>query len=910
MRIVGRARELAQLESLLGAVRSGRGRSIEIAGEPGVGKTALIAELSARAGGWQVLTGRGTEFEADVPFGIFADALDDAVAALGPDRAKRLSGDRLGELATMLPSIAAPTPSLDGERHQLHYAARALLAGMADARPLLLVLDDVHWADPASLELIAHLVRRPPASTLLVLAYRTAHRPRALRGDPITLRPLTRSDADAMLTDVPASHRDELYERSGGVPLYLEAMLKGSGPSSFVQDEMDALSPAARRLAQGAAVAMEPFGPELAAAAAELDDPLHALDELLNADLVRATDTPRRFRFRHPIVRQAIYASAGAGWRLGAHARVEAVLARQGAAAARRAHHLEQCAEPGDRQATDVLAQAAAEAAPRAPAAAAHWWAAALRLLPADTPNDERLALLVPRATALGAAGELAESRDALYEALALIPQAELKGHVVAFIAMIEQLLGHHETAHALLTETLAAQPHGKPATALRIELAKGRYFAADWRGMRRYAADALATARTLEEPPLIAAAAGILALAEYHLPDVATARPLLDEAAERLDALTDDQLAGRLDAALFVGWAEQCLARWDDVHRHYERALRVASATGQGYLRIPMTIGRAIAYLWQGNLAAAAELAEDGIEIARLSGHDQWISWTLTTRCWIATLAGELERALESGREAHAIARRLPRSHWGALTACYLAEAHLEAGDHETARRMLVPELQFVERAFQTRWYEVLTRAELAAGRFSDADRHAAHAEMAACGLGLPARSSEALRARAAVLLAAGDSAGAARTARISAREAHAAGNRLDAARAQLLAGQALAAGGHDREATVELLTAQEAFTDAGASRFTDQTARELRRLGRRVARQGRRRRRPETGVAALTDREREIAELLAGGHTNRRIAAHLHLSTKTVETHLANIFGKLGVRSRAAVAATIART
>ena len=96
-------------------------------------------------------------------------------------------------------------------------------------------------------------------------------------------------------------------------------------------------------------MAAEPFAPELAAAAAELDDPLAALDELLAADLIRATDTPRRFRFRHPIVRQAIYAAAGAGWRLGAHARVEAVLARQGAAAAQRAHHLEQCAEPGDR---------------------------------------------------------------------------------------------------------------------------------------------------------------------------------------------------------------------------------------------------------------------------------------------------------------------------------------------------------------------------------------------------------------------------------------------------------------------------------------------------------------------------------------------------------------------------------
>src|SRR4029077_3486381 len=134
-----------------------------------------------------------------------------------------------------------------------------------------------------------------------------------------------------------------------------------------------------------------------------------------------------------------------------------------------------------------------------------------------------------------------------------------------------------------------------------------------------------------------------ILALAEYHLPDIPAARALLDEAVARLDALGDDQLAGRLDAALFVGWAEQCLARWDDVHRHYERALAVARATGQSYLLVPMTIGRGIASLWQGELANAAELAEEAIEAGHLSGNPQSIAWALTLRCWIATLAGDL---------------------------------------------------------------------------------------------------------------------------------------------------------------------------------------------------------------------------------------------------------------------------
>ena len=181
----------------------------------------------------------------------------------------------------------------------------------------------------------------------------------------------------------------------------------------------------------------------------------------------------------------------------------------------------------------------------------------------------------------------------------------------------------------------------------------------------------------------------------------------------------------------------------------------------------------------------------------------------------------------------------------------------------------------------------------------------------MAASGLGLPARTSEALRARAAVLLAAGDSAGATRAARIAAREAHRVGNRLDAARAQLLAGQALAAGGHHREATVALTRRPR---DVHRRRRAP-----LRRPGRARAAPARPPRRPPGPRAAGGPRPESARsptasarspQLLADGHTNRRIAAHLHLSTKTVETHVANIFGKLGVRSRAAVAATIART
>lgn len=118
----------------------------------------------------------------------------------------------------------------------------------------------------------------------------------------------------------------------------------------------------------------------------------------------------------------------------------------------------------------------------------------------------------------------------------------------------------------------------------------------------------------------------------------------------------------------------------------------------------------------------------------------------------------------------------------------------------------------------------------------------------------------------------------------------------RRPVARSDLLAGTAFAAGGQHRQAMLALVAAENALAEYGARRFRDQAACEIRRLGRRVPRQGRRRPdRPTAGLGALTDREREIAELVRAGHTNRRIAAHLHLSTKTVEKHLAHIFDKL---------------
>jgi DNA-binding NarL/FixJ family response regulator len=149
-------------------------------------------------------------------------------------------------------------------------------------------------------------------------------------------------------------------------------------------------------------------------------------------------------------------------------------------------------------------------------------------------------------------------------------------------------------------------------------------------------------------------------------------------------------------------------------------------------------------------------------------------------------------------------------------------------------------------------------------------------------------------------VLLATDRPQAAAHEALAAARLADQRGATIDAARARVIAGTALAATG-DRAAAIEALDhAHGALDAAGARRLRDQAAHQLRRLGRRVPRQGRR-----AAGTALTDREREIADLIAHGHTNRQIAAQLYLSEKTIEARLTKLYAKLGVTTRAAMIA-----
>ena len=211
------------------------------------------------------------------------------------------------------------------------------------------------------------------------------------------------------------------------------------------------------------------------------------------------------------------------------------------------------------------------------------------------------------------------------------------------------------------------------------------------------------------------------------------------------------------------------------------------------------------------------------------------------------------------------------------------------------------------IEVSYRSHFYEILTRSALALGERDEARDWAARAEECCRDSPLGGRVAEALMARAAVQLADGAPGDAANSALAAAAEAERPGDRILVGRARTLAGHALVRTRDRHRGTAELERALGILQACGARRYADEAARELRKQGKRVARPTPRRRAGD-GIAALSPRELEVAELVAEGRTNRQVAEALSLSEKTIENHLGRIFAKVGVSSRTALAGTFA--
>jgi DNA-binding CsgD family transcriptional regulator len=927
MELVGRDDELARIGRACHAASEGQQRAIGIVGEAGIGKSALLDELAAAANdrGLTVLRGRAAEHERTVPFALAIDALDAPVAALHPRRVASVAP----ELGAVLPAAAVsrmPAPLAGGpaERFRYHRALRELLEQLGRERPIALVLDDVHWADEASVEFILHLLRRVPQVGFLIgFALRPAAvssrlldaARRSIGSEELRLAPLDRDAALRLLpADIDPAQRDRMLRDADGNPLFLNELARlGAGklPGSLVavvRQELDELPLDARTFAWGAAVAGDPFELEVAEAAADVDQKVatSALDAVAAVDLIRTTDETRVYRFRHPLVHRAIYDAAPPGWRLLAHERAETVLARRGADPVELAYHVEQFARHGDAGAVSRLRAAAESTGDRSPAGAAHWYRAALRLLAHDE-TAERVRLLVLLAHALTCAGRLDEGLATLDECLALLPEgAEERADLILAAASIDYLLGDLVAADRRLHVGLDEFP---AQFRLRVMLwhASAASFAGDVSAVNRWAESAARELGDRDDPVPSAAVAAVRGIARALAGDPAA--DLIDDAARGLATADDAALAAYPDATFIAALGFGQVERYRDALTVMRRYMRFARAARQDHM-VPGLHTR-IAMLQQPLLdlddaLAHAEAAEEGARLLRL---DHELASALCQRARILALRGDHAEAERAAIESDLL---LPAYKPLATTYTSLADnavvrlgadpEHLLAALDDIAGSDLHRVLRWTVNGLLL----IAVRAAIALDRLDDADRWAQRATALANHTDLPASAVRGARSRAEALLARGNPIHAAQIATAAIAEAERHGFAQEALGARILAGRALLATGDEPQRATAVDHLQRAATDAARAAAVpeyDAAARELRRAGLRVSAQARRAENAsERGT--LTKREHDIAELVAGGHTNKQVAATLYISGKTVEANLSRVYAKLGVRSRTELA------
>ncbi|MBI3964092.1 MAG: AAA family ATPase [Chloroflexi bacterium] len=382
LQLVGRHRELATLLEHLEAAGSGQGGVVLVAGEPGIGKTRLVSELAdrARAQSWLVLVGRSYESEGLPPYLPFIEALRGYVRACSLDALRSQLGPGAADVGLLVPDVRDRLPELeqnptrwpDHERYRLFESVCDFLTAIARAQSpgngLLLILDDLHWADKPTLLLFAHLARRLAETPVLVTgAYRTVE---LGRGHPLAeiladlrregpcerlrLSPLSVGETAALIDAAAGSPASPamaatIYRETDGNAFFIEEVVHHlraegrdlaapevvtaqwgipEGVREVVGARLSRLSPAANRTLQVAAVLGDGFTFDVLAAISDLELVLlaDAVDETLHAGILR--EEGRAYHFTHALLRQTVYAELSAPRRVQLHRSVGEALAR------------------------------------------------------------------------------------------------------------------------------------------------------------------------------------------------------------------------------------------------------------------------------------------------------------------------------------------------------------------------------------------------------------------------------------------------------------------------------------------------------------------------------------------------------------------------------------------------------
>ena len=910
--LLGRRAECDELSRLVADARAGRSRVLVLRGEAGIGKTALLGFLRRQASGCRVARAAGVESEMELAFaGLhqlcspYLDRLD----ALPPPQRQAL-GTAFG-----LRTGSAP------DRFLVGLAVLTLLSEVAEEQPLVCLVDDAQWLDQASAQTLEFVARRLAAEPVaMVFAVRPSDREPLLLGLPeLGVGGLSTGDATALLESAVTGTldprvRDRIVAESRGNPLALLELPQGHSPADLAGGfGLPDATPLAARIEDSFRRRLLPLPAAsrlllLVAAADPFGDPvlIHRAAGLLGVDVAAATAAAEAglleigtdVRFRHPLVRSAVYHAASADDRRTAHGALADAI--DGATDPdRRAWHRAQAAPGLDEEVAEELEHSAARARARGGQAAA---AAFLERAVALTPGPGQRAR---RALAAAHGKNLAGA-----------PERALQLLATARAGPLDELdQARAELLHAQIT---FAATHGRDAPRLLLSAAR-----------RLEPLDATLARATYLDALSAAVAAGREARGA-DLRDVATAYLAVDR--------------GELPAGL----PRPCALLLDGLAllatRGYDAGVPVLQQALAAFRQEPLEEEDALRWLWLACRTARAlfddatwdELSDRQVRIARRTGALSLLPTALTERFSMQLFAGNLAGATSLAGEATAVTDAIGSrvTPYGAVSLATWrgreaeARALIEAGRADVVRRgeglwlisadwtmavLLIGLCRYEEALAAAEgaarhaeglelWTWVWPEVVEAAARSGRADRAAEAADRFA-GFALAGGSDWALGvlARCRALLADREDAEA-----LYAESIDRLGRtriQVAVARSRLLYGEWLRREGRRTDAREQLRAAHGSFVDIGLEAFAERARQELTATGASA------RRRVVATLDELTAQEAQIARLAGERLTNPEIGTQLFLSPRTVEWHLRKVFAKLGVSSRRELVTALAR-